>query len=233
MFLPSASEGMRMCIFRSCLLIICSLSLYCFVHAVQLPSQEFYFIGAKPKTASSSLGVANEKLVSGNPIGGDSEESPSSCHGCRSLTEIMDPTCFDIILTNQDSKPAWNITFQVKGHTIMNRIVPDSCLDNHECSVCLNATELYEMMNTIPEIKPFASTVFPPNGAKPQLGDPAPPPSVYSMCLVMSSKFGMREARSAVLKPRIMCFPGCIYGQEASIGDMLLKPEVGCKLFDE
>jgi len=115
--------------------------------------------------------------------------------------------------------------------------------------VCLNATELYDMMTAIPEIKPFSSTVFPPNGilllssqdiplkrylgARPQPGDPAPPPSVYSMCLVMPSRFGMREARSAILKPRIMCFPGCIYGQEAPLGDMLLKPEVGCKLFDE
>ncbi|EME25900.1 uncharacterized protein Gasu_64430 [Galdieria sulphuraria] len=199
--------------------------------AVQSEFGSFQYIGVTEE--SPALPPTNDKLVSGNPINSQNNQQPSSCHGCRSLTEIMDPTCFDITLTDLDSKPAWNITFQVKQHTILNRVVPDSCLDSHECTVCLNATELYDMMNAIPEIQPFASTVFPPNGAKPQPGDPAPPPSVYSMCLVMSSRFGMREARSAILKPRIMCFPGCIYGQEAPLGDMLLKPEVGCKLFDE
>ncbi|KAK4523864.1 hypothetical protein GAYE_SCF00G1760 [Galdieria yellowstonensis] len=201
------------------------------VEAIQKELESFEYIGLTGKTLAATH--TNEKLVSGNPIDGQGSDKPSSCHGCRPLTEIMDPTCFDIVLTSLDNKPAWNITFQVKEHIILNRVVPDSCLDNHECTVCLNATELYDMMTAIPEIKPFSSTVFPPNGARPQPGDPAPPPSVYSMCLVMPSRFGMREARSAILKPRIMCFPGCIYGQEAPLGDMLLKPEVGCKLFDE
>lgn len=74
-----------------------------YAKAVQSEFSPFQYIGLT--TDSLVKSHTNEKLVSGNPIGDENVNHPSSCHGCRSLTEIMDPTCFDITLAVLDSKP--------------------------------------------------------------------------------------------------------------------------------
>ena len=159
--------------------------------------------------------------------GGNGAEAPKECTGTYAPTEILTPLTYKVYNPAPTGQPpSLRFQLEIRGQTVMDREIGHDCLEQAECRLCLNAQELYDMLVHVTELEPFRTTIF-PDGNRPGPSDPPPSPGTLSLCVSMHKAFGDRRARSTELILRIVCLPGCIYGQDLRVGDMYLDPEKG------